>query len=120
MMCPSQQAPINLTAVSEGISWSDVVRGIDRSVHRCGSTLDIRGLDDSCELPSGEGLYDTIYIVVSGYGVLRYGENSIDWTVGDVLFVPKGYAHRFERLDGEIRIWRISPAPVIPAKVNPR
>jgi hypothetical protein len=120
MMCLSQQAPINLTAVSEGLSWSDVVRDIDRSAHPCGSSLDIRGLDDTGEAPSGEGLCDTIYVVVSGYGVLRYGENSIDWTVGDVLFVPKGYAHRFERLDGEIRIWRILPAPVIPAKVSPR
>jgi mannose-6-phosphate isomerase-like protein (cupin superfamily) len=120
MMYSSQQAPINLTAVSEGISWSDVVRDIDTSAHRCGPTLDIRGLDDSGEVPSSEGLCDTVYVVVSGYGMLWYGENSIDWTAGDVLFVPRGYAHRFERLDGEIRIWRISPAPVMPAKINPR
>jgi mannose-6-phosphate isomerase-like protein (cupin superfamily) len=119
MMCPSQQAPINLTAVSEGISWSEVLRSVDTSAHRDGSALDIRGLDDSYEVPSGEGLCDTVYVVVSGYGILRYGDSSIEWTVGDVLFVPKGYAHRFEKLDGEIRIWRISPAPVTPAKVNP-
>ena len=115
MMSSSHQVPINLTAVSERISWPEVMRDIDTSAHRCGSILDIRGLDDTGGVPSGEGLCDTVYVVVSGYGVLRYGNSSIDWTVGDVLFVPKGYTHYFERFEGEIRIWRISPAPVMPA-----
>jgi hypothetical protein len=33
---------------------------------------------------------------------------AMECTAGDVLFVPRGHEHRFERLDGEIRIWRIS------------
>jgi hypothetical protein len=31
--------------------------------------------------------------------------------VGDVLFVPRGFEHQFERLDGEISVWRISLMP---------
>ena len=45
------------------------------------------------------------------YGVFRCGDNTVECTGGDVLFAPRGTERRFERLDGEIRIWRISLAP---------
>jgi mannose-6-phosphate isomerase-like protein (cupin superfamily) len=48
---------------------------------------------------------------VSGYGLLRCGDMSLECTEGDVPFVPAGRPHWFERLDGEIRMWRISLAP---------
>jgi mannose-6-phosphate isomerase-like protein (cupin superfamily) len=41
---------------------------------------------------------------------LRCEDAEIECTAGDVVFVPKGCPHRFDRLDGAIRIWRISPA----------
>jgi hypothetical protein len=31
--------------------------------------------------------------------------------VGVVLLVPRGFEHQFERLNGEIRVWRISLKP---------
>jgi hypothetical protein len=57
-----------------------------------------------------DGIADTVYVIESGYGVLRWGETALECTAGDVLFVPGGQAHRFERLDGTIRVWRISTA----------
>ncbi|MGI4959519.1 MAG: hypothetical protein ACRYGI_18215 [Janthinobacterium lividum] len=35
----------------------------------------------------------------------------MDCTKDDVLFVPRGHPHYFERLDGNIRLWRISLVP---------
>ena len=43
--------------------------------------------------------------IISGYGVLRCRDTAMECTAGDVLFVPRGHEHWFERLDGEIRIW---------------
>ncbi len=42
--------------------------------------------------------------IISGYGVLRCRDTAMECTAGDVLFVPRGHEHWFERLDGEIRI----------------
>ena len=60
---------------------------------------------------ANDGLADTVYVIVSGFGVLHWGDTALECTAGDVLFVPGGQVHRFERLDGEIRIWRISAVP---------
>jgi mannose-6-phosphate isomerase-like protein (cupin superfamily) len=54
------------------------------------------------------GASETVYVIVSGYGVLHCNELAMDCTKDDVLYVPSGHPHHFERLDGEIRIWRIS------------
>ncbi len=111
MSSPEQRVPTNLTAAAERLPWSEVeqahcVRGGSE-----GSALEICGLDRAGEGRANDGLTDTVYVVASGYGVLRCGETALECTAGDVLFVPGGRAHRFERLDGEIRIWRISAVP---------
>ena len=111
MSSPEQRVPINLTAAAERLSWSEVgqvlcVRGASE-----GSALEICGLDRVADGHGNGGLTDTVYIIASGYGVLRWGETALEYTAGDVLFVPGGQVHRFERLDGEIRIWRISAVP---------
>jgi mannose-6-phosphate isomerase-like protein (cupin superfamily) len=119
MPSPAQQNPINLTAAAEPMPWAEaqeVVRVLARSK---GLTLEIRGLDDAKVGHPGTGLSDNVYVIISGYGVLRCRNTAMECTAGDVLFVPKGHEHRFERLDGEIRIWRISLSPTAAGEDEP-
>jgi mannose-6-phosphate isomerase-like protein (cupin superfamily) len=55
-----------------------------------------------------DGSREIVYVVIAGFGLLQYDDVGVECTGGDVLFVPRGCPHRFERLDGEIKIWRIS------------
>ena len=68
------------------------------------------GLDRAGDGYASDGLADTVYVIASGYGVLRWGDVVLECTAGDVLFVPAGRAHRFEQVDGAMRVWRISAA----------
>jgi mannose-6-phosphate isomerase-like protein (cupin superfamily) len=104
----SQQNPINLTATAEQMPWPEAQEVVHVLARSNGHTLEIRGLDDAAVRHPDTGLSDTVYVVISGYGVLRCRDTATECTAGDVLFVPRGHEHRFERLDGEIRIWRIS------------
>ena len=111
MSSPEQRVPINLTAAAERLSWSEVgqvlcVRGASE-----GSSLEICGLGCAGDGYASDRLADTIYVIASGYGVLRCDDTALECTAGDVLFVPGSRAHRFEPLEGEIRIWRISAGP---------
>jgi mannose-6-phosphate isomerase-like protein (cupin superfamily) len=88
--------------------WSEVGRALRISAHRAGAVLEILGLNQDGQGHPNDGRSDTVYVIVSGYGLLRHGEQALECTGGDVLFLPRGHPHHFERLDGEIRIWRIS------------
>ncbi|WP_043342396.1 cupin domain-containing protein [Belnapia moabensis] len=103
--------PINLTAATERLPWSEVGQAL--CVHGAseGSVLEICGLDRAGGGHANDGLTDTVYVVASGYGALRWGDTALECTAGDVLFVPNGRPHCFERLHGEIKIWRISAVP---------
>ena len=102
---------INLTAAAERLPWSEVGQAL--CVHGASkrSPLEICGLDRVADGRANDGLTDTVYVIASGYGVLHWGDTALECTAGDVLFVPSGQVHHFERLDGEIRIWRISAVP---------
>jgi mannose-6-phosphate isomerase-like protein (cupin superfamily) len=76
-----------------------------------GNVLEICGLDRAGDGHANDTLTDTVYVIASGFGVLRWGDTALECTAGDVLFVPGGRARCFEHLDGEIKIWRISTAP---------
>ena len=117
MFSPEQRVPINLTATAEGRPWSEVGQALCIRGGSEGGGLAVCGLDRAGDGHASDGLADTVYVIVSGYGVLCWGETALECTAGDVLFVPGGRTHRFERLDGEIRIWRISliPSPPIAA-----
>jgi mannose-6-phosphate isomerase-like protein (cupin superfamily) len=100
--------PINLTQVAEGMTWTDACESLRAcSLSKTGS-LCIQPLDESGNGQLNDGASDTIYFVIAGYGVLQCGSKELECTVGDVLFIPRGHPHRFERLDGAIRIWRIN------------
>ena len=111
MASPGPLAPLNLTAAAEGMPWSEVRRALRIRGSSGGGPLEVCVLDRPGDGHASDGLADTVYVIASGYGVLRWGDVVLECTAGDVLFVPAGRAHRFERLDGEIRIWRISPVP---------
>ena len=105
-------APVNLTEAAGRMPWSEVDRTLRVRAHASGATLEIRGLDPVNDGNASDGRSDTIYVIVSGYGVLRYDDKAMECTEGDVLFVPSGYPHQFEQRDGGIKMWRISLAPV--------
>jgi mannose-6-phosphate isomerase-like protein (cupin superfamily) len=108
MPFPPQQNPINLTATAETMSWPEVQEAVRVFARSIGYILEIRALDDVEAGHQATGMTDTVYVVIAGYGVLHNGDTATECTAGDVLFVPRGHEHWFERLDGAIRIWRIS------------
>jgi mannose-6-phosphate isomerase-like protein (cupin superfamily) len=101
--------PINLTQVAEGMSWTDARESLRVCSSSQTDSLCIQPLDES-DGQLNDGVSDAIYIVIAGYGVLQCGSKEIEYTAGDVLFIPRGHPHRFGRMDGALRIWRISLA----------
>ena len=119
MSSPAQQGPINLTAIAEPMLWPEAQKAVRVMALSSGVALEIRGLDDVEAGHSSAGFSDNVYVIISGYGVLRCEDTAMECTAGDVLFVPRGHAHHFERLDGEIRIWRISLSPTAEVEDEP-
>ena len=111
MSSPEQRVPINLTAAAEAMPRSEPGQALRVRGESRGCAVEVCVLDRAEDKAPNDGLADTVYVIASGYGVLRWGDTALECTAGDVLFVPGGRAHRFERLDGEIKIWRISAVP---------
>lgn len=89
--------------------WAEARKFIGVSGPSEAIALEVCGLTHAESRHQNDGSRETIYVVISGFGVLRYDNVEMECTAGDVLFVPRGCPHRFERLDGEIEILRISP-----------
>jgi mannose-6-phosphate isomerase-like protein (cupin superfamily) len=102
--------PINLTAAAEPMPWDQACRMTGVTGPSNGVALDVLGLTPIESARFNDGSRETVYVVVSGFGVLRSDRCETQCTAGDVLFVPRGCPHHFERLDGHINIWSISPA----------
>jgi mannose-6-phosphate isomerase-like protein (cupin superfamily) len=88
--------------------WSDVSKVLGIRARVDGAALEIQRLEHDVSGHRNNGQAETVYVIASGYGILRYGDVSLECTEGDVLFTPRGCQHHFERMDGEMRIWRIS------------
>ena len=108
-MADRPSRPINLTAASEPMSWEQACKTIGVTGPSEALALDIQGINHAENGRLNDGSRETVYVVISGFGVLRSEDVEMECTAGDVLFVPRGCPHRFERLDGDIRIWSISP-----------
>jgi mannose-6-phosphate isomerase-like protein (cupin superfamily) len=54
---------------------------------------------------------DEIYIVVTGHGTFRRGQELVRFAPGDVLFVAAGVPHRFESFSGDFRTWVVFFGP---------
>jgi hypothetical protein len=100
--------PFNLTAAAESMLWSGASHTVGVSGPSETVALEVRGLNSAENGRQNDGSQDIVYVVFAGFGVLRSDDLDLECTAGDVLFVPQGCSHRFERMDGEIRIWRIS------------
>ena len=48
---------------------------------------------------------DEIYVVVSGKGMFFCDGLTVDFSQGDVLFVPSGAKHRFENFSADFMTW---------------
>ena len=56
-------------------------------------------------------LKDELYVVQRGQATLRIGAQWLDAAVGDVLFVPAGADHRFERFTPDFATWVVFYGP---------
>jgi mannose-6-phosphate isomerase-like protein (cupin superfamily) len=54
---------------------------------------------------------DEAYVVITGSGVFRRGEERVSFEPGDVLFVAAGVAHAFETFTGNFQTWVIFFGP---------
>ncbi len=54
---------------------------------------------------------DEVYVVVRGTGEFVNGPESKSFGPGDVLFVPAGVEHRFERFTEDLIVWVIFYGP---------
>jgi mannose-6-phosphate isomerase-like protein (cupin superfamily) len=106
---PRPSKPVNLTAAAERMTWSEACNLIDVSGPSDTVALEIRGLSHAENGQQNDGSRELVYVVIAGFGVLRCDGVEMTCTAGDVVFVPRECPHHFERLDGEIKIWRISP-----------
>jgi mannose-6-phosphate isomerase-like protein (cupin superfamily) len=100
--------PVNLTAAAEPISWEQATRAIRIGGASEAAALDVQALSQSENGCRHDGCREVVYVVVAGFGVLRCEDSELEFTGGDVLFVPKGCPHHFDQLDRTVRIWRIS------------
>ena len=107
-MAPRPSKPLNLTAAAETMPWELACKVIGVTGPGEAEALEVQGVShvENCRL--NDGSHETVYVVITGYGVLRCDDLEMQCTAGDVLFVPRGCPHWFERLDGDIKIWRIS------------
>jgi mannose-6-phosphate isomerase-like protein (cupin superfamily) len=54
---------------------------------------------------------DEFYVVVSGSGTFRRGEEMASFVAGDVLFAPAQMPHRFETFSDDFQTWVIFFGP---------
>jgi mannose-6-phosphate isomerase-like protein (cupin superfamily) len=48
---------------------------------------------------------DELYVIQSGQGIFKRGNETVRFEPGDVLFVAAGMAHRFASFSGDFRAW---------------
>lgn len=54
---------------------------------------------------------DEVYVVVSGSGTFRHGEQLERFDPGDFLFVEAGVKHRFESFSDDFAVWVLFYGP---------
>lgn len=54
---------------------------------------------------------DELYVVVSGSGDFRCAGATVSFAPGDLLFVPAGMEHRFERFGDDLVVWVVFFGP---------
>ena len=106
MLSPDPDQPVNLTAAVE-LSGLTAEHGIAQVLTGAHLSFDIHGPGGLEPIPEKSDA-DTLYVIISGYGVLRCADGSrVEFTAGDVMLVPAGAEHRFEEIAPKFRTWRI-------------
>ncbi len=106
MLPTDPDQPANLTAAVELAGLTNG-HGITQVINRSGVAVTIYGID-GLETEAEGAESDIIYVIISGYGVLRCRDGArVEFTAGDVMMVPAGAWHRFEEVSPKFRTWRI-------------
>ena len=98
--------PLNLTANAElaGLTKGHGITQVLTRPHLAISIHAIDGLEAIAEVAGA----DIVYVIISGYGVLRCQDGArIEFTAGDVMMVPAGAWHQFKEVSPKFRTWRI-------------
>ena len=74
-------------------------------------TLEVGVYAPRGEDPQSPHTRDEVYVVVHGRGLFRRGDTVAPFGPGDLLFVPAGETHRFERFSDEFAAWVIFYGP---------
>lgn len=56
---------------------------------------------------------DEIYFVIRGSGHFSAGDQRCSFNAGDLLFVPAGVEHQFQRFTGDLLLWVVCQGPRI-------
>jgi mannose-6-phosphate isomerase-like protein (cupin superfamily) len=54
---------------------------------------------------------DEVYVVMQGSGEFVNGDERAKFAAGDLLFVPAGRAHRFEKFTDDLALWVVFYGP---------
>lgn len=101
--------PINLTTCTESLRATQTA-GLAQPVLaqpglRC-DQIDAAGLQSEA---SAWAAQEEVYVIVAGYGGVRCADDTVmEVTAGDVLYLAKGTARRFEDLSGKFLTLRVS------------
>lgn len=58
---------------------------------------------------------DELYIIATGAGTFRRGDEVVRFAAGDLLYVPAHVPHRFEEFSEDFKVWVIFYGPRRPA-----
>lgn len=109
MLSPNPDQPINLTAAVDLAGLLNG-RGVTQVLTGARLTFGIHGPDGLEAVPETSEA-DTLYVIIAGYGVLCCSDGErIEFTAGDVMFVPAGAEHRFDEIGPKFVMWRIEIA----------
>lgn len=61
--------------------------------------------------PQSPHRQDEVYVVAAGQGTFVHGARREPFGPGDLLFVPAGVEHRFERFSADLVVWVIFYGP---------
>jgi len=111
MLSLNPDQPVNLTAAVD-LAGLLKGRGVTQVLTGAHLTFGIHGPDGLEAVPETSEA-DTLYVIIAGYGVLCCSDGErIEFTAGDVMFVPAGAEHRFDEIGPKFRIWRIEIGPM--------
>lgn len=75
------------------------------SVHLRHGSLELRFYAPRGHDPQTPHDRDELYVIATGHGFFRRGDQRVAFTAGDALFVAAGVPHRFEEFSDDFGTW---------------